>query len=668
MGCRLGIDVGGTFTDLLMLDDRSGQVRLLKTPNTPNDPAAGAIAGVRQLLSDAGIEPAQVEQIRCATTYPRRLVADRTGAKVGLLVTEGFEQVLHMARGRTPAPVGGWVGMRLPTPLVDLALTRGVPERINAQGEIVAALDEDAAERAIRDLVAAGVETIAVCLMHAYANRVHERRLAAKIAEVAPDIDVVLSADHLRERQEYERTVLTVVNATLAGRLGQHLDDLQDRLREIQVGAPISIARSDGGAMSLKQAASHGADMLRAGPAGGAMAAAYIASRSGQRDAISLDMGGGAADLAAIRNGTPALAGSARIDGLTVPGATVDIHNAGIGGGAVARVGSGGVLRIGPAHATPACFGGGGDDATVTDASVVLGRLPNKLGKLTLDTRASEDAIGQVARRLDVDLYQAAEAVIALAEESIAGAARLLAARRGLDGDRAALVAFGGAGPLHGNAVAAINGMYPVIVPPLPGVMSALGFITAPAREDVMQSLLRPLDDAHGDEIVGLLDKLADLVRERLGDAPGAEVGCLAMARYRRGDNVLTLTVDPADLDIANLRQRFVAEHERRHGFTLDRPIELTGLRAFGTAGGMVPERARMTRGGDASSALTGQQRLFADGEFVSANVYDRDRLGAGARVVGPALITQADATTLVLPGHAAEVDGHGALIIQPAA
>ncbi|MEQ9643022.1 MAG: hydantoinase/oxoprolinase family protein [Alphaproteobacteria bacterium] len=667
MGCRLGIDVGGTFTDLLMLDDRSGEVRLLKTPNTPDDPAAGAIAGVRQLLAEAGIEPSQIEQVRCATTVPRRLIAERAGAQVGLLVTEGFEQVLHMARGRTPAPVGGWVGMRLPRPLVDLANTRGVPERINAQGEIVAALDEAVAERAIRELVAAGVDAIAVCLMHAYANRAHERRLGALIAEIAPGVDAVLSADHLRERQEYERTVLTVMNAMLGERLGKHLDDLQSRLREIQVGAPIAVARSDGGAMKLGEAAAHGAHMLRAGPAGGAMAAAFIANRAGQRDAISLDMGGGAADLAAIRDGAPALAGSARIDGLTVTGATIDIHNAGIGGGAVARVGGGGVLRVGPTHAKPACFGGG-DDATLTDANVVLGRLPTRLGKLTLESRASEDAVGQVARRLDMDLYQAAEAIIALAEESIAGAARLLAARRGLDGDRAALVAFGGAGPLHGNAVAAINGMYPLIVPPLPGVMSALGFVTAPAREDVMQSLLRPLDTAHGDEIAGLLDKLADLVRERLGDAADAEIGCLAMIRYQRGDNVLTLPVDPATMDVADLAQRFVAEHERRHGFALDRAIELTGLRAFGTAGGLAPERARTGRGGDTSTALTGQQRLYAGGEFVSANVYDRDKLGAGARIAGPALVTQSDATTLVLPGHVAEVDGHGALLIQPAA
>jgi N-methylhydantoinase A len=665
MGCRLGIDVGGTSTDLLLLDDRSGAIRALKTPNS-DDPADA----VRRLLRDAGVEPGQVDTVRCAGPFARRAIRDGAAAKVGLLLTAGFEHLLHLARSRTPAPVGGWATMRTPAPLVDLTLTRGVPERVNARGEVVEALDETVAERAIRELVAAGCDTIAVCLMHSYANRTHERRLAALIEAVAPTVHVMLSADLLRERQEYERTVLTVVNAALAAPLAAHYDEIAGGLRALQLAAPLSIARNDGGGMTHDVASTHGAASLRAGPAGAAVAAALVAGLAGRRDAISLDMGGGGADLAAIRDGEPALAPSARVDGLTIAGATVDIHNAGTGGGAVARVGAGGVLSVGPAHATPACFGGGPGStetrATVTDAALLLGRLPERLGDgRALDARAAEDALGSVARQLDCDLYQAAEAVTALAEETIAGAARLLAARRGMDGP-AALVAFGGAGPAHGNQVAALTGLYPLVIPPLPGVMSPLGFVAAVPREDVVQSLLRPLDAGAVDELAGLAAKLVDLVRERVG--ADAEVGCLVNLRYRRADTVVSLPLDPDNVAVADLAQRFAGQHERRHGCRLDRPIEIAGLRAFGSAGSPTLKLPALARGGaDPSRALAGQQRIYLDGAFVTGNVYARDRLAAGNRIEGPALITQADACTLLLPGHVAEVDDHGILIVEPA-
>jgi N-methylhydantoinase A len=302
----------------------------------------------------------------------------------------------------------------------------------------------------------------------------------------------------------------------------------------------------------------------------------------------------------------------------------------------------------------------------VTDAALLLGRLPDRLGDgRVLDARAAEDAVGRVARQLDLDLYQAAEAIVALAEETIAGAARRLAARRGMQGDTA-LVAFGGAGPLHGNAVAAIAGFYPVVVPPLPGVMSALGFVAAIEREDVVQSLLRPLDDGAADEIAGLASKLVTLVRERL-DSADAEIGCLANLRYRYADTVVSLPLDLAKLSIDDLAQRFASQHERRHGCRLDGPIELVGLRAFGSVGTPALPLRKLEHGGaDASRALVGQQRVYLGGAFVSGNVYARQRLAAGNRLAGPALVTQADACTLLLPAHTAEVDAYGSLLIRP--
>ena len=680
MSSRLGVDVGGTFTDFLLFNEQNNQLRLLKTPSTPQDQSIGIMNGISQLIAETGISPSEITALLHGTTVSTNIVLEEKGAKVGLLVTKDFEQVLHLARSQTPGPLAGWMIMEKPDPLADLELTRGIPERLNAHGEVLSPLDEVAARRAVRELVDAGVESITVSLLHSYANPDHERRLRTIIEETGTDIPISLSFDILPEFREYERTLVTVMNAYVGPSMRRYLANLEEKLKSIQFSPHVNIVRSDGGLMSVKRASESPVHTMMSGPAGGVSGAAFVATLAGHENALGFDMGGTSTDVSLIQNGEPLISRETSLGYYPIKVPSVEVHSVGAGGGSIAHVPMTGALRVGPESAGaapgPACYGKGGEQPTVTDANLLLGRLPPRLldGHMDLDVKAAEEAVGKVARALGLDLHQAAQGILDIVNENMFGALRLVSVQKGLDPRDFALVAFGGAGPLHGNAMAMLGECYPVIIPPTPGVLSALGFLYSDVKNEFAQTYVRNVADIDGSQLVEIYARLGrdarGWLREEGIDEGRQELKYQADVRYLRQGYEFALSVNPESMSnggLVDLESRFGTAHERLYGFRLDQPVELVNLRAVGS--GQV-EKVQLPRfdleGPDASAAIFEQHRVHFDGGFLNANIYDRKLLRAGHRMVGPAVVTQADSTTVIYPGHVGVVDSYLNILISP--
>jgi N-methylhydantoinase A len=680
MSSRLGIDVGGTFTDLLLFDERSGAMRLLKTPSTPSDQSVGILNGIQQLIEETGVPASEISALLHGTTVSTNIVLEEKGARVGLLVTENFEQVLHLARSQTPGPLAGWIIMQKPDPLADLELTRGIRERVSARGDVITPLDEVSARKAVRELIELGAEAITISLLHSYANPQHEQRLKAIVEEIEPDMTVSLSSEILPEFREYERTLVTVMNAYVRPSMRRYLNGFADKLNSIQFQPSVNIVRSDGGLMSVERASQSPVHTMLSGPAGGVSGAAFMASLAGYPQALGFDMGGTSTDVSLIQDGIPTISRQTTIGYYPIKVPSVDVHSVGAGGGSIAHVPMTGALRVGPESAGavpgPACYGKGGDRPTVTDANVVLGRLPPRLlgGKMMLDTKASEEAVGKIARALSLDLHQAAQGILDIVNENMLGAFRLVTVQKGLDPRDFALVAFGGAGPLHGNAMATLAGCYPTIVPPTPGVLSALGFLYSDVKNEFAQTFVRTIDEADPSQIADILTKLGRdaraWLREEGVDESRQRINYEADVRYFRQGYEFSMEIDPDRLGsgaLNDLATRFGLAHERVYGFKLDHPVELVNVRAVGVGAVQKMNLPKFEKEGpDAAHAVVEQHRAYFDGAFVSANIYDRNLLRAGNRVRGPAIIVQMDATTVIHPNHTGEVDEYLSILIKP--
>ncbi|MDE0944818.1 MAG: hydantoinase/oxoprolinase family protein [Alphaproteobacteria bacterium] len=680
MSSRLGVDVGGTFTDLLLFNEQNSELRLLKTPSTPQDQSIGIMNGITQLIAEAGISPSEINALLHGTTVSTNIVLEEKGAKVGLLVTKDFEQVLHLARSQTPGPLAGWMIMEKPDPLADLELTRGITERVSARGDVITPLDEAMARQAVRELIDAGVESITVSLMHSYANPDHERRLRTFIEETGTDIPISLSSEILPEFREYERTLVTVMNAYVGPAMRRYLANFEDKLKTIQFSPHVNIVRSDGGLMSVKRASESPVHTMLSGPAGGVSGAAFLASLAGYNDALGFDMGGTSTDVSLIQNGEPLISRQTSLGYYPIKVPSVEVHSVGAGGGSIAHVPMTGALRVGPESAGaapgPACYGQGGDQPTVTDANLLLGRLPPRLldGRMNLDIKAAEDAVGKISHATGLDLHQAAQGILDIVNENMFGALRLVSVQKGLDPRDFALVAFGGAGPLHGNAMAILGKCYPVIVPPTPGVLSALGFLYSDVKNEFAQTFVRNIGDVDGSQLSAIYERLGrdarSWLREEGIDEQSQEINFQADVRYFRQGYEFALQVKPEGLSnggLADLEARFGDAHERLYGFRLEQPVELVNLRAVGS--GQVEKISLPSfelEGPDAKAAAVEQHRVYFDGSFLNANIYDRKLLRAGHHLVGPAVVTQADTTTVIHPGHVGVVDRYLNILISP--
>ena len=681
MAYRLAIDVGGTFTDLLLFNESSGELVLAKTPSTNADPSIGVLAGIHKVASLAGIDPNRVSLILHGTTVATNTVLEGKGARVGLITTRGFEQILHVARGQTPGPLAGWIIMIKPEPMAPLELTLGISARMSATGDELAPFNEDEARGVVRQLHACGIQALTISLLNSYANSAHERRLKRIAKEVDGDLAVTASYEILPEFREYERTLTTVMNSYVQPRMRLYLDGMQRRLTQDKLTARMEIVRSDGGVMSMKAASEHPVATLLSGPSGGAVASAYIGELSGFANVLSFDMGGTSTDVALSRDGVPSVIRETQVGQYPVKVASVDVHSVGAGGGSIAHVPITGALRVGPMSAGadpgPACYGQGGTEPTVTDANVVLGGLPPELlnGEMKLDEAKAAAAVQKIADAMSLSLFDAAQGIYDIVNENMFGALRLVSVQRGYDPRDFALLALGGAGPLHANALSCLIGSWPAIIPTVPGVLSALGFLHADIRTEFSRTLIRPVGRIDLAVIRKTLDELGVQAREWLKSehiaAPRQRVQFQFDMRYYRQGYEFAIDVQPewfkSQSGMERVVEKFKEVHQRNYAFNIDYEVEIVNLRAI--AIGEVPKvelKRHAATSGRVESARTGQRQLYHHGQRTTATVYERSRLKSGHRISGPAVITQADSTTLILPGHYGEVDSYLNILIWP--
>ena len=679
---RLGVDVGGTFTDLLLYDDKGRRSVHAKTPSTPQDQSIGVAAGIRLVCERAGINPQDLELVLHGTTVATNAVLEGKGARVGLLVTQGFEYVLHLAKSWTPGPLFGWIVMDKPEPLARLADTRGVPERMNARGQVLTPLDEAEAVRVIDELCGSGIEALTISLMHSYANPAHEQRLAELVRARFPHIPVSLSSDILPEFREYDRTITTVMNDYVRPIMTRYLSRIEDRLGQEGVSARLHIVRSDGGLMSAAAAADRPVHTVLSGPAGGVTACAMIGRRTGFAKLLAFDMGGTSTDVSVIIDGQPEITRSTEVGAFPAKVPTLDVKSVGAGGGSIAEVAPlTGSLRVGPRSAGampgPVAYARGGTEPTVSDANVVLGYLPPVLlgGDMALDVEGAKAAVAGIGAALGLSPQAAAQGIIDIANEVMLGALRTVTVQRGFDPREFGLVAFGGAGPLHGNAMARLLGCYPVIVPPNSGVLSALGFLEADFKNEFVQTFIRAVADVAADEIwdrfMTLAGRATDWLEAQEVAAADRDISYSIDLRYEQQGFEVTVPVPAASVragaSLDGVIAAFHALHERLYGVRFDVPVELVALRVVATgATPPVESRFEAAAAAEVSTALIETRPGWFDGAWHDTPHYDRDRLALGMRVEGPAIIRQYDSTTVLLPGHHAVLDDHGHLLIWP--
>ena len=682
MGYRLGVDVGGTFTDLLLFNVDTGAFWRHKTPSTPHDSSEGILVGVNAICADAQVEAKDIEFFLHGTTVATNAVLEGKGARVGLVTTEGYRHIMQIARSFVPGGLAAWIIWPKPQPLAALEDTVTVKGRMNAAGEEIRALDENDVRIALTQLKRQGVEAITVSLINAYANGAHEKRIGEIARDMVQDVPVSLSHEVLPEMQEYERTLTTVANAAVRPVVGRYIASLRDKLAVSGMAGKLSLLRSDGGLMSAQKAEENPVNILMSGPAGGVTGALWVAKNAGLRNILTLDVGGTSTDVALIENLEPRRVRTTDVGHLSVRASSLDVKTVGAGGGSIAYVPElTGALRVGPQSAGavpgPVAYGKGGEAPTVTDANVVLGYLPENLlgGSFKLDREGAKRAVQTIADALKIDLMAAARGIIDIVNENMFGALRMISVQQGYDPRHFALMGFGGAGPLHVNAVARLMGSWPAISPVSPGVLCALGDATTRMRTETARSLSRLASQTQADELIAMLDEMAAQTRAELRSdgVPDSEIETAfeVDVRYAGQAFEVPLTINPDVLrndGIAGLLSRFDEEHLRLFTFNMDTPHEIVNLRAVALGKTLDLPAAELPKGnGDPSAAKMRDHTLWMDGREQAAAIYDREKLRQGDRIQGPAIVVEMDSTTLIETGCVAIVDAVGNILINPA-
>jgi len=653
---RLGVDVGGTFTDLVALSEEGG-LTTAKVPSTTHDQSEGVLSAIRV----SGVERGAVAALAHGMTVATNALLERRGARTALVTTEGFRDVLEIARQNRPSLYD--LSVDRPSPLVPRELRFTVRERMGPEG-VVTPLDEESLEEAVAAVREAGVEAVAVCLLFAFAHPEHERRVGAALREALPPVHVSLSSEVLPEFREYERFSTTAADAYLAPRLSSYLKSLAGRVEGAGLPGPL-IMQSSGGVVSTGDAVSDAAGCVLSGPAGGVVGAAYVGSLSGHEDLLTFDMGGTSTDVAPVLGGEAQTTTETVVAGVPIKLPMVDVHTVSAGGGSVARTDAGGALRVGPrsagAEPGPACYGRGGEEPTVTDANLYLGYLADGAtlgGEVVLRRELAEGALARLGDELGLDAEEAALGVVRVANAEMVRALRVISVERGLDPRPLALLAFGGAGGMHACALAEELGMRTVLIPRAGGVLSALGLAISDLRRDYVRPFRADLDGTRGEEMDGAF---ALMEREAEGDLEGATHTRRADLRYR--GQSFELTVEAGSFE--GLGEGFHRAHERRYGYRADGAVvEVVNLRLVAT----VPVgKPPPVEGEPEGAAEVGRCRASFDGGWREAPVLDRERMGKGSRVKGPAIVEFREATCVVSPGWRGAVDGAGTLVLKKA-
>ncbi len=684
MAYRLGVDVGGTFTDLFLVNDEDGTQHRVKTPSTPSDPSQGVLVGVTKICETAGISPAELGNIMHGTTVATNAVLEGKGARVGLITTQGFKQILHLARSQTPGPLAGWIIMIKPDPPALLSDTVEAVERMGPRGETVVPVDEKQVEGIIRQLVESGVESLTVGLINSYISNKHEKQIGEIVERLYPGFPVTLSSDVVPEFREYERTLTACMNSFVRPKVQAYVDNLDAELKKGGATCDVNILRSDAGLMTTREAGRNPIYGVLSGPSGGVAGALALSVRAGYPNILTFDMGGTSTDVALCQNGEPTIGRDTSIGQFRLKVPSINVHTVGAGGGSIAHVPQlTKALRVGPqsagAEPGPAAYGKGGTEPTVTDANVVVGHLPPRLlgGEMELDVAGATAAVQTIGDAIGLDTDAAAEGILAIVNENMAGALRLVSVQRGYDPRDFALVAFGGAGPLHANAVAELMGSFPVIVPPAPGLLCATGDLVAEFRNEFAQTIVTPMDEVQASDVAAVLEDLGARTREWMSSEGIAEsdqrVTYLADMRYVLQGYEIPVPVD-IDLvkggSIVAMGDQFDQMHEQLYGFMMDDARkEIVNLRCIGN--GAVP-KIKLPEGevkaNDGSDAVVEEHQIVFKGEKVATKIYDRGKLTPGATFDGPAIVTEFDSTTVVLPGYTAEMDRYFNILINPKA
>jgi N-methylhydantoinase A len=656
-GSRLGVDVGGTFTDLVAIED--GRLVTAKVPSTPRDQSVGVLAAV----DAAGLEAAAVGVFAHGSTVATNALLERRGGRTALVTTAGFRDVLEIGRQNRPSLYD--LTAQRPPPLVPRELRFTVRERMGPDG-VVEPLDEDDLDRAVDELVAAEVDAVAVCLLFGFLHPAYERRVGERIRAALPNVPVSLASDLLPEFREYERTATVTADAYLGPRLAAYLGRLAERARDHGLVAPL-VMQSSGGVIEVDTAVEHPARCVLSGPAAGVVGASYVGGLSGYRDLLTFDMGGTSTDVAPVVDGTLQTTTESVVAGVPLKLPMVDVHTVSAGGGSVAWVDEGGVLRVGPRSAGadpgPAAYGLGGKEPTVTDADLLLGVLADGTtlgGKVTLSRDRARRALQDLGHRLRLSPEDAALGVARVATTEMVRALRVISVERGLDPRDFTLVAFGGAGGMHACAMAEELGVRTVLLPRAAGVLSALGLALSDVRRDYVAPLLGRVDELDPETLRAAWAGLARRAREELAPLGEPRTEQLADLRYRGQSYELIVFGDSPE----ELAQAFHQAHQRRYGHhDVAEVVEIVGVRLVATVPGEKPDVVEPDP--TAPDARTGHRRVLLEEGPVEAEVHDRDRMGRGSVVKGPAVIELAEATWLVRPGWAGSVDGVGTLVLS---
>jgi N-methylhydantoinase A len=650
---RLGVDVGGTFTDLVALSE--GDLVTAKVPSTPRDQSEG----VMNAVESAEVEAASVGALAHGMTVATNALLERRGAKTALVTTEGFRDVLEIARQNRPSLYD--LSMDRPPPLVPRDLRFTVDERMGPDGEIKP-LDEESLRETVRALEEADVEAVAVCLLFAFAHPGHERRVGEALRGAMPGVHVSLSSEVLPEFREYERFSTTAADAYLGPKLAAYLKNLAEKAEAAGVPAPL-IMQSSGGVVPVEDAAADAAGCVLSGPAGGVVGAAHVGALGGYGDLLTFDMGGTSTDVAPIIAGEAQTTTETVVAGVPIKLPMVDVHTVSAGGGSVAWADAGGALRVGPhsagAEPGPAGYGKGGEEPTVTDANLALGYLADGArlgGEVVLDRGLSEGALGSLGERLGLGAEETALGIVRVANAEMVRALRVISVERGLDPREFALLAFGGAGGMHACSLAEELGMGTVLFPRAGGVLSALGLAISDLRRDYVRPYLVPLDDLDAREFE---DRYEQMEAAAARDLDGPDHHRRADLRY--GGQSFELTVDADARE--KLGARFHAAHEGRYGYRMeDEPVELVNLRLVAT----VPvEKPDLDEPEPSEGAEPGSREANFDGGWRGVPVLDREQMGKGSEVEGPAIVEFRESTCVVRPGWRGAVDGVGNLVLE---
>lgn len=672
MTTKIGIDTGGTHTDVILVNQERGIFHTLKVPTTPENLTHGILNGVEKVLERAALPFAAVDHFVYGTTYVTNIIVEQKSVDVGLITTEGFRDILAIGRASRKENIYD-INWRPQEPIVPRRYRLTVRERINARGGIELPLDEEHARVALAKLQDSGIRSVAVCLLHSYVNPVHEQRIKELAEQEFPDLAVSISSEIVREFREYERSSTTAINAYVMRSMCDHLDDLAGALNSRGIPGQPYIMRGNGGTMSFTRGKDVPVAITHSGPVAGIVGARLLASRAGFDNIVTFDMGGTSSDIALLAAGDTGVTTRSKLAGYPVLLPVIDLVTIGAGGGSVAQVDSGGRLQVGPRSASsvpgPMCYDQGGEEVAITDANLFAGRLNADYflaGARKINPERSAAGLAKIGERLGLTPGQAALGIIEIAESHMTNAIKLVSVQRGVDPRDFTLVAFGGAGPLHGAALADALGMRSVLVPPAPGNVSASGLLCAEVRQDAVRTIVRAVGTLTTDFLNERVAELVGEVSEKLrGDGVGdeeQEAVLSADMRYSGQSHDINVAVGASSLDeagLAALTERFVAQHKQLFGFTIDnRDVELVNLRvsAFGNRPALPWPECGPASGPAVPVGTRSVLHRATEGP-TDWPIYRLESLGVGAAISGPAIVEYPGSTLVVPPGWDARYD-----------